>query len=44
MKKENWLETVLGFVLVLIILLNVLKCVQVDRELVNASVLMEEEQ
>lgn len=44
MKKENWLETVLGFIIVVIILLNVLKCVQEDRDFVTANVLLEVEQ
>ena len=44
MKKENWLETVLGFILIVVVLLNVLKFVQVDREIVNANVLLEVEQ
>lgn len=44
MKKENWLETALGFILVVVVLLNVLKFVQVDREIVNANVLLEVEQ
>jgi hypothetical protein len=43
-KKENWIETVLGFILIVIVLLNVLKFVQVDREIVNANVLLEVEQ
>jgi hypothetical protein len=43
-KKENWLETALGFILVVVVLLNVLKFVQVDREIVNANVLLEVEQ
>lgn len=44
MEKENWLETVLGFILIVIVLFNVLKFVQVDREIVNANVLLEIEQ
>jgi hypothetical protein len=43
-EKENWLETVLGFILIVIVLFNVLKFVQVDREIVNANVLLEIEQ
>lgn len=44
MKKENWLETVLGFILIVVVLINILKFVQVDREIVNANVLQEVEQ
>jgi len=43
-KKENWLETVLGFILIVVVLINILKFVQVDREIVNANVLQEVEQ
>jgi uncharacterized membrane protein len=43
-RKENWLEMVLGFILIVIVLLNVLKFVQLDREIVNANVLLEVEQ